>query len=118
MLDFPSRLGHGFLELDPSSITHDALDVIRAMCDLTIDIESYCQGEPATSDLATLIDKRNKTQHILLSLPTYQELSELSPCQVSSPCFYESIRLTSLIYSLAVIFPCRPSVLIRSWRSF
>jgi hypothetical protein len=106
MLDFPSPLRHGFLELEPSNITDDALDVLRAMCALTIDIESYCQGAPATSDLAALIDRRNKTQHKLLSLPTYEELS---PCQVSSPCFYESIRLTSLIYSLAVIFPLPPN---------
>jgi hypothetical protein len=105
MLEFPSSLGHGFLELDPSSMTHDALDVLRVMCDITIDIESYCQGATATSDLTRLIDKRNRTQHMLLSLPTYEELS---PCQVSSPCFYESIRLTSLIYSLAVIFPLPP----------
>jgi hypothetical protein len=54
-----------------------AVNSYRAMYDLTIDIESYSQGAPATSDLATLIDKRNKTQHMLLSLPTYKELG---PC--------------------------------------
>jgi hypothetical protein len=102
VLNFPSRLGQGFLELDPSSITREVLDVLQAMSNLTIDIESYCQGAPATSDLVTLTNERNKIQHTLLSLPTYEELS---PFQVSSPCFYESIRLTSLVYSLAVIFP-------------
>jgi hypothetical protein len=106
MLDFRSPLGQGFLELDPSSTTPDLLDVLRAMSNLTIDIESYCQGAPATSDLATIIDKRNKIQHLLLSLPTYEELSSFL---VDSPSLYEPIRLTSLIYSLAVVIPLPPS---------
>jgi hypothetical protein len=97
-----NHIGEGFLDIGDFVLSDDALGVLQALAAHTAAVESYTCGREATSDLATLIDQRNSIQYRLLCLPTAGELNtEL----VNSPSVYESVRLTALIYSVAVTFP-------------
>jgi hypothetical protein len=100
------NLGQGFQGLKVFGINDDAACVLQALAELTVLIECYSRGIAPVPDLTVLMDRRNSVQHALLSLPTAHEL-EFG--EVSSVSLYESIRYTSIIYSIAVTFPLPPT---------
>ncbi|KAL3705026.1 hypothetical protein TMatcc_008698 [Talaromyces marneffei ATCC 18224] len=65
-------------------------------------LELYIQGTLSQVDLCLIADKRNFTQHSLLSLPSASEFSE--PYRMAYP-WYETVRLGCLVMSIGVIFP-------------
>jgi hypothetical protein len=102
---FRNGLGSGFHDLLACGVTETAIIIFEAMADLTVVIDLHIQGILPISDMTLFIDRRNHIQHRLLSL---QDGKELNYGEVSSPRMYEAIRLASMIFSVAVIFPVPP----------
>ena len=101
----PDERGKAFRALYPVGINNDAAKVLQAMVDFTLVIDYHCRGIAPIPDLRVFIERRNAIQHSLMSLSTGDELPY---GEVNSVCLYESIRLSAIIYSVAVTFPLPP----------
>lgn len=87
------------------SLPLDLCKVFQRMQNYLHLLEQYTEGTLSHVDLCLIADKRNFTQHSLLSLPTASEFSE--PYRMAYP-WYETIRLGCLIIGIGVIFPLPP----------
>ncbi len=96
------RLGKGFEDLEGFGVSEMASIVLQKMVDHTIVIDSHCRGATSIPDTGTFMYRRNALQHSLMSLPPGDDLDV---GEASSACLYESIRLATIIYSVAVTFP-------------
>lgn len=99
------KLGRRFRDLQGYGVTENAIFVLDTISALTIAINHYLDGEPAGLSLGALSKIRTSVQHRLLSLPTADEINDLSPTQSIELNIYETCRLTAVIYGVAIIFP-------------
>ena len=100
-----SALGKGFQkvfsELENPSI-HDLLSALDSARCYTLQVLEYLRKDPYLSDMAVLADKRNFTQHALMSLPPKADID--AGANSIFP-LYEPCRLAAIIFSLIVVFP-------------
>ncbi|RAO71416.1 uncharacterized protein BHQ10_007428 [Talaromyces amestolkiae] len=94
-----------FNDLLGISLPLDLCKVFQRMQNYLHLLEQYTEGTLPQVDLCLIADKRNFTQHSLLSLPAAGEFTE--PYQMAYP-WYETIRLGCLIIGIGVIFPLPP----------
>lgn len=90
------HLAQGFAPLSSIALTSELSQILQLMADLTVTIDGYFRGSSPVYDLEHLIDRRNVTQHRLLSLPHGDELNR---DEVQVPWLYEGIRISAMIYS-------------------
>jgi hypothetical protein len=83
-------------------LTSDLVNVLRDMSHYNAMVGAHSQGMMPSPDMAVLADKRNLTQHRLLSLPSAYDFEEQFFAVHKT---YESTRLAAIMYSLLVLFP-------------
>lgn len=106
-LDDGNAAGHGFKSRVPDKLPHEALGVLMNISRVDTVMEICRDRRMSDEDLKKVVNVRNRAQHQLLSLPSWDELSEVAR-EGSKRAAYECCRLTALLYSTAVIFPQPP----------
>lgn len=99
--------GQGFKTKVPGGLPHEALVVFVNISRVDMVMEICRDRRMSDEDLKKVVDVRNRAQHQLLSLPSWDELSEVAR-EGSRRAAYECCRLTAMLYSTAVIFPQPP----------
>ncbi len=75
------------------------LEVLDVMGSLTMAMDQYAQGTPASLSIGQISRTRMAIQHRLLLLPSSKELEIAS---ISNPNIYECCRLTAMIFGIAL----------------
>ncbi|KAJ5180894.1 Protein of unknown function DUF3468 [Penicillium capsulatum] len=102
LLDFDqSDVDHGFGRLRGIGITPQMAEALQA-AHTYIEILKACLA--SGYEISLLADKRNITQHTLLSIPQATDV-HAHFSHPSQPATYEACRLTALIFGVGVVFP-------------
>jgi hypothetical protein len=86
-------------------MSEELINVLIDLQQITLIIEAYAQGTLQNPNIVSIASRRNGSVHALLSLATAEEVPGLTVVQ---SILYESIRLTTLVYTLATVFPLPP----------
>ncbi|KAJ5757203.1 uncharacterized protein N7511_007385 [Penicillium nucicola] len=97
----PSDTQHGFARLQGIGATYEMADAFQAVQTYIAIIKA---SPTSTPDVSLLADRRNITQHTLISLKPASELQSFfsHPNHAST---YEACRLAALVFGVGVIFP-------------
>jgi hypothetical protein len=96
-----SDTDHGFARLQAIGATHEMAEAFQAV---QVYIEIIKASPTSTPDVSLLADRRNITQHTLISLKPASDLQSYfsHPTHAST---YEACRLAALVFGVGVIFP-------------
>jgi hypothetical protein len=97
----PSRAS-AFWNIQGHGLTDDLLEVVDVIRDYTVAISHLLQDKPGSIPIVQLTMTRVAIEKNLLQLPSGTELPFTN---VAAPNIYECCRLTTMIYTLAVVLP-------------
>lgn len=101
----PQQRARGFFNIDPpEALTDDLLSTLNYLSAIE-EIASRSRGQQMDDHVADQLRSAiNDAHHRLMSLPARQDVyQDAQGC--SAGAVYETVRLTAILYSLAILFP-------------